>query len=93
MSHLGFETVALYITRALANQSAAPHLRQLGRLSGNHALAATGEFYSHSRVTQLNTNTTVLFSLRHIPASFVSLWPSCHSDLGGSSHDWELFLK
>ncbi len=43
-------------TRALANQNTACHLRQSGRLSDHHALAAKGEFYSHSRVVQLNTN-------------------------------------
>ncbi len=35
-------------TRTLANQNAAAHLRQSGRLSGHHAKC---EFYSHSRWT------------------------------------------
>ncbi len=34
-----------------------------------------------------------VFSLINFPASFIHLWPSCHFDLGGSGHGWELFLK
>ncbi len=29
----------------------------------------------------------------HFPDSFICLWPSCHSDLGGSRPDWGLFLE
>ncbi len=43
-------------TGALANQNAAPHLRQSGRLIGHHAEAAKCEFKSHSRALRLNTN-------------------------------------
>ncbi len=52
----GFSCLHHSPTRALANQNAACHLRQSGRLSDHHALAAKGEFYSHRRVVQLNTN-------------------------------------
>ncbi len=44
-------------TRALTNQNAALRLRQ----SGNHAQAAKGECYSHSRLARLNTNDTCEF--------------------------------
>ncbi len=47
-----------YPTRVLANQNIASHLRKSGRLSGHHAQAAKGWFYSHSRVARLNTNAT-----------------------------------
>ncbi len=49
------------------------------------------EFYSHSHAARLNTKS--VFSLIHLPASFICLWPSCHSDLGGSRHGWGLFLE
>ncbi len=35
----------------------------------------------------------VVFSLIHLAASFIRLWPLCHSDLGGSIHGWGQFLK
>ncbi len=33
-----------------------------------------------------------VFSILNVPASIVRLSPSCHFDLGGSRHDWGLFL-
>ncbi len=85
-------------TRALAYQNAAYQLRQSGCLSGNHDQAAKVEFFSHSCVTQLNVNTNVYRSKGCIlpntfSAFYIRLWPSCHSDLGGSTHGWGLFLE
>ncbi len=40
----------------LVDQNATSYLRQSGSLSASHTLSVKCEFYSHSRVSQLNTN-------------------------------------
>ncbi len=59
---------------------------------------AKGEFYAQPRGTpeherRLNIVLKAVFSLIHLPASFIRLWPSCHFDLVGSRHGWGLFLE
>ncbi len=63
---------SLLARTSAANQDAASHLRQSGRLSCHH-----GEFYSHSREARLNMNAISLY----FPNTLIRLWPMYHFDL------------
>ncbi len=53
----------------------------------------TAAWHAFTRTSPLNFVLPAVFSLIHFPASFIRLWPSSHSDLGGSRHGWGLFLE
>ncbi len=53
----------------------------------------TAAWHAWTRTPPLNFVLKAVFSRIHFPAPFIRLWPSCHSDLGGSRHGWELFLE
>ncbi len=49
--------------------------------------------HAWTRTPFLNIVQEAVFFLIHFSASFIHLWPLCHSDLGGSRHGWGLFLE
>ncbi len=59
------------------------------KANSNH----TAAWHAWTRTPPLNIVLKAVFSLIHCPASFIRLWQSCHSDLGGSRHGWGLFLE
>ncbi len=64
------------------------------RLSGQKANSIhTATWHDWTQTPPLNIVQKAVFSLMHFPASFICLWPSCHSDFGGSRHGWGLFLE
>ncbi len=48
----------------------------------------TAAWHNWTRMPARNIIQKTVFSLIHLPASFICLWPSCYFDLGRSRHGW-----